>query len=592
MSDKSPKPEQAKQASRRIVLDHYQQLTDLDRGRARWKFLGVVLGAAALVTVIGSLLANYGCVNEWSAPAQVASVHSSWEKDCQVCHTPGLPLRADSFAVRTLVGFKDDLTERENDKKCMHCHAGPQHHKSQKLEETPSCAACHIDHQGVNGDLLRFSDTQCTKCHANIVQHLAGAAASDFKNVTGFHSPSGHPEFRSLSWVPQPLSPSDKDQTHAEIAFGGVAIAARPLDVEDHDRGNLKFNHALHLAPNPQLIRKPGQDEESREQLADSNVDDYARYRRNATGDPSTKAPVQLVCADCHEPENPKLTSKGRGLPTEGAYMLPINFERHCAACHKLPLWSAQREKNPLPEAAAERVLSKERHVPHGLQPGEMAAFFNGVAAELAGETPPGGQAPSPIFPGKPFGKGEASEALKNPLAAMQASRAFVEKKCQQCHYERQAEENVPAGGYWPTLINSVWFTHARFDHSAHRAVRCEECHSLNRDPDARHWTLLQPGDKSKAALDDLEASIPKLETCVRCHAPRGGDGSRGGARFDCAECHRYHAGEIDPSGRLTPDGKTIPHGAGVPARRPSAPFSFDAFLKGKPLPPSAGAAP
>jgi hypothetical protein len=28
---------------------------------------------------------------------------------------------------------------------------------------------------------------------------------------------------------------------------------------------------------------------------------------------------------------------------------------------------------------------------------------------------------------------------------------------------------------------------------------------------------------------------MPKLDVCAQCHSPAGG------ARFDCAECHRYH---------------------------------------------------
>ena len=83
-----------------------------------------------------------------------------------------------------------------------------------------------------------------------------------------------------------------------------------------------------------------------------------------------------------------------------------------------------------------------------------------------------------------------------------------------------------------PVRIRAVWLRHARFDHTAHRAVACIECHA-----DA----YSEGQNSSKLASDVL---IPNIDNCVRCHAPRDEAVAKplGGARHDCVECHHYHA--------------------------------------------------
>jgi hypothetical protein len=48
-------------------------------------------------------------------------------------------------------------------------------------------------------------------------------------------------------------------------------------------------------------------------------------------------------------------------------------------------------------------------------------------------------------------------------------------------------------------------------------------------------------------AGDFAEKLIPNRQVCLECHRPAAGSGSnaKGGARFDCIECHQYHGTEV-----------------------------------------------
>jgi hypothetical protein len=105
---------------------------------------------------------------------------------------------------------------------------------------------------------------------------------------------------------------------------------------------------------------------------------------------------------------------------------------------------------------------------------------------------------------------------------------------CQKCHVNldphRGAEQRVERAA-----ILRVWFEQARFDHTAHRAMDCRACHVLA-ESSTSHGDVLLPG----------------IATCLKCHSPphHAGGQPRGGARHDCAECHRYHAGDQPLHGR------------------------------------------
>ncbi len=114
-----------------------------------------------------------------------------------------------------------------------------------------------------------------------------------------------------------------------------------------------------------------------------------------------------------------------------------------------------------------------------------------------------------------------------------------------------------------PTQVPQVWFQHATFDHRAHRALDCRQCHP-GAYPDAP-----QPSRESKDVL------IPQRDVCIECHSPPSGSGTAatGGARFDCVECHRYHNGSSPLAG------------SGAKAGNPARTLSEEEFQIGRPHP-------
>jgi hypothetical protein len=229
--------------------------------------------------------------------------------------------------------------------------------------------------------------------------------------------------------------------------------------------------------------------------------------------------------------------------------MLPIQYKQDCQACHRL---------NYEPESSQ----SKSTHlIPHGMQPAEISQFLQAAytSAYLDSNTSLGKTSPADE---RFLGKREPTESPAAKAAILeQVKRAdtYLRGRCQECHELAGMPTQVAIE---PTRVPSLWFEHARFDHSAHRAVDCCVCHAQE--------YLHQPWKPNTTwpALDNRDVLVAKLEVCFACHAPRTEAGT-GGARFDCVECHVYHAAD-EPSGSQ-----------GSNSRGVSQRWQLDEFLRG-----------
>ena len=104
-----------------------------------------------------------------------------------------------------------------------------------------------------------------------------------------------------------------------------------------------------------------------------------------------------------------------------------------------------------------------------------------------------------------------------------------------------------------PTKVPSVWLPHAKFNHTAHRAVTCVDCHA-----------------QATNSTTHTDVMIPGIDNCVKCHAPPTPFLGTPKARHNCTECHRYHNGEH------------ALQGIGAAGRNPAATRSIEGFLSGK----------
>lgn len=195
----------------------------------------------------------------------------------------------------------DALFVSVQDRSCLTCHAGIQHHASSDslLKETgldqASCASCHLEHGGPHAVLPSHAAT-CTDCHASAARSekwkLAGAAA-DFA--------ARHPAF--LPTV-NSLDP----------ATGVWSEHRASADEKLSDDSALKFPHDLHLDPAGIRGARGGKD--------------------------------VLQCQSCHQAE--------RGAPGFPA----IRFESHCQSCHALELETgAGKLKVPHGDEASARAI-------------------------------------------------------------------------------------------------------------------------------------------------------------------------------------------------------------------------------------------
>ena len=455
------------------------------------------------------------------APGAVAHVHAAWEQDCEACHQPLSPIRDNTW-------LTTPLTRQASDAACEACHRVAIHDSRQIAAEVGSCASCHTDHQGRSADLSRVPDQTCTACHAQIAQHRSsvqspadGPAPSD-ASITRFDN-EHHPAFASLT----------------------------------KDPGRLKFSHGRHMrlgltfGPTASAETAAGSAAWTYGQMA---AGDQARYRPEG-GSPSDL--VQLACSSCHEfapglaDGDLRAVSAFVAGAAPGAYPLPVTFEKHCVACHALP-------SSGTGSASPDLSGDISGAVPHGIDPAGLRQFLEGLALrEALASDGTVLHAPLPPRP-LPTSAGPQRQALRDLVDQRVAgSRTFVRGTCQKCHELEEATLSaagslLPAStaameaGWFrvpPTQVPGVWLGKARFNHQAHRSFSCQQCHA---DADPASATGPPPaGLPEGGPLDHQLVMIAGRESCVVCHAPTQpaphGGPIRGGARFDCVECHGYH---------------------------------------------------
>ncbi len=470
----------------------------------------------------------------------VASVHTSFDANCEACHKP------QSLSTSGLL----DPQSRWLDLECQTCHGGPDHHRDakwptdwpkQEVNGKPTdaqCAACHHDHNGKNFSLVRIDDSHCTKCHAELGNyHKAGTSVFAGK-VMNFHDPAGgHPEFKKLE-----------------------AEKTKP-----HERG-LKFSHAHHMTAG--VAYTDGRGKMTKADMLTLNKGTegvVAAYQFDAAG------VVQLECNSCHKLDAGRVTTadgkldekagllaglasdpKGTILPprAEGAYFLPINFEAHCQTCHPL--------KSPALTSDAGQAFPAF-DLPHRKQPKEMKevlrARYSGYLLSEKG---------NPDLANKNAGDEETltvgrqlDQAVNKAVGKLFASvnpnakNAISGGTCSECHKLAGNDPNVEKVTVVPAAIPTVWFEHSKFSHVSHRAYSCMDCHPN---------TAPAPRGKATFSADtiytgpDQKINIEGVASCRVCHTPNTTQDihgiGQGGVRSNCTDCHRYHNGDNPYQGR------------------------------------------
>ena len=254
------------------------------------------------------------------------------------------------------------------------------------------------------------------------------------------------------------------------------------------DPGTIKFNHAVHLKKD---LRAP-------------------------RGTVAT-----LACSDCHRADNRETWPWGKAdenaaPSTSRKYMEPVNYAKHCSACH--PLTFDQRFTEPAPH--------QDPAIIHGYLTRTFTAWIAAHPEELRG-------APNTDLriPGTQDLPRNAPAWIAAGVA--DAERLLRVKTCKECHDVADVETGIPP--IPKAKVTLRWLAHAEFDHSAHQMLVCSGCH--------------------QSALTSTKTSdvlLPGIAVCRDCHV----SGKKNAASAACVECHTYH----DPAMHKHVDGKFTAH--------------------------------
>lgn len=463
--------------------------------RKRWmSVLGLVVALAYSAWMFSETGALHVTTGDLSQP------HYAWNQTgCEQCHVPNVPIRKDAWR------GDDAKNIAINNQKCNgQCHAVTGHFEHLTRPEilsTQSCSTCHREHLGFNRSLVDVADSECARCHANLAE--AALHPKGQKPVSNFSKQGdGHPEFASLK----------------------------------SDPGTIRFSHVQHMRPG-QPKSLDGADAKQPEMIPAKFRD---RYRRV-----SADNLIQLSCSDCHARDVPLQGYDGLERPqgdannasalavqsTAHKLYLPIEFEKHCAACHDL---------DGIPHGLNRDQTNRSIQ---SLIPVKLLEYLKDRNPKLA----PNSLAQNAMTK-------EYQEEIEGHELRLKAVLSD-DSACLKCH---QTGDN-PASIVAPSNLKKKWFQDASFTHGSHLMVGCRECHATPYAETGDVFDVSLPGNQ-KSSDEASHVMIPGIEKCRECHIQSPKERSqlfskeKPVASADCVDCHRYHsdAPRQAPSKRLS----------------------------------------
>lgn len=453
----------------------------------RWLGYGIPLG---FLLFLGLLWASpFKSKRHIYSKGPLASAHAFIAEKCELCHSDG----------KLNVAWMQEAS----DKACLTCHEAPEHHSQVDLSRgkqptAPSCASCHVEHQGHRG-LLRLSHVQdraCVNCHQDLDQQI--------------HSPKVDPaEARSIHKF---------NGDHPEFA----AVIERN-DVIARKKGppGIVFHHAKHVGPTLKTLKNES---------------------------------VTLQCADCHRPvaaENDtpwKYVQAGASTaakpdssqhlhPDAGREIMTMpTYEKNCAGCHALQFDARFSESVP-------HIRSNSKEDRRALENFVRQRFQNYIK-----DFPQALQVPDPQFHPMPNSELPRIPELQ-PLPLASSANAWVSLHvdhaerdvltgivCAYCHQMngsgRDAEDLPLVPVVQPAGFKPRQMPFAVFSHQAHIAVTCAYCHG--------DMPSVQGQDKTPVIRRDVpDVHLPGKQICQNCH--NGNPSHAGNAEDSCFLCHQYH---------------------------------------------------
>jgi predicted CXXCH cytochrome family protein len=380
---------------------------------------------------------------------------------------------------------------------CAACHEKP----FRQVRDS-ACLACHKDMAQHSDDPAMlghpaFAGQECTDCHR---EHngTQGVNAQSPTLCTDCHADPDE-EFASARLPPA----SSFSKAHPEFAPRVAAFDAktgkfsftkqRQPSARLREATNLVYPHDVHLAPK---------------------------------GIDSPEGRVVMQCADCHQPDS-------RGVSFE-----PVNMEKHCSSCHRLDFDPDDPDRE-LPHGRPEQIqgVVRDYYYAKALQGGVMDGKAPAVVRERR-------------RPGETLPRDSARAALDwaDARARQTMVDVFERRTCHYCHQVQRSDDPAMPWTVAPVNLQEHALDGARFDHGAHQAQPCSDCHAA---------------DHSKLSSDVL---LPELASCRDCHGDTGSDRQ---VPSGCTLCHAFHIADSHhfggPAKGTKPDDAV--HGAGSAAQ-------------------------
>lgn len=447
--------------------------------RKRWMgFLGLVVGLAYSAWMFSSNGALHVTTGELSQP------HFAWNKTgCEKCHLPNIPIRKDAWGGELITNIA------KNNHKCNgDCHKVTGHFESKTKKgvlEAESCSTCHREHLGFDRSLVEVSDSDCSRCHANMASIALTSKSGN--SVTNFSKTEGHPEFSSL---------------------------------KEPDPGTIRFSHIQHMRPGqPKALG--GADSKRLEMLPE-------RFRTLYKDRIDEHKRIQLTCSDCHardvELKGYEGLESANSTPNaaiqSSSHMLykPVEFDKHCAACHDLDGVPHGLDRTQMSQTIKEVTPLKTLEF--------LKTRFNASEVDALGD-------------GK-MSK-EMEEEIKSRETRLNAILGDGGTTCNKCHQPSSDANSIVA----PSNLKQKWLRDASFTHGAHLMVSCKDCHegAYAASKDVFDW---ERNENSKR--ESSQVMIAGIKKCRECHIQDAEARSlsfgkeKRVASANCADCHHYHS--------------------------------------------------
>lgn len=358
------------------------------------------------------------------------------------------------------------------------------------------CGTCH------RAPFKAVEDTACLTCHAGIGAHIPPAAGPGLVAIAAGlaqrRCADCHVEHRGLFSL---VIREGALCVECHRALEETAPAAALRDVGGFPSGHPQFRATVvadaagprlarvEIGPRPMPADHPGL------------VFSHQTHLR-PEGFPALHVKA-LTCRTCHVPE-----------PSAQGF-LPITFKGQCQSCHRLRYlldlpWQEVPHGDDLAVAGAVEGYYAAKAIKQGIAAAPAAAPQ--IEPRLPGSQP--AVAPPP------------SSAHGWIVEKTQAALAVVFKSKEGCFY---CHRPAPGAGVFRVAqvrLLTRFLPMARFDHAAHRAVPCENCHAAR---------------QSQSSADLL---IPGIERCTSCH---GAESAAFKAQSTCISCHAFHLQRLGP---------------------------------------------